>query len=132
VLNKISLFMQGTAFSTDSGDIWARGQAGLSNLSDDGERVRFSAMLSDLFRTYEEVFFYHNDGAVDEWTWRNTQTILDSIAHTPGFQEWWAIRSHWFTAEFQTFLGETMRAPEGSLLDHYARMSVSDAAGGSV
>ena len=136
VLNKTSSFLQGMAFTPGTGDLWARGLRGFSELRDDDERVRVGALLTDLFRTYEEAYHYRLAGVVEDWTWTNLKGALVSVVTTPGFSEWWSLRSDWFGKEFRDFIEVEVSSREGGLLEDYQKMrSLSggpDASGASV
>ena len=67
-------------------DIWVRGSKGVSNLEDETDGVRFSALLLSIFRPYEEIFYYRQDGLLDDWTWESIASQCHALMGTPGFQ----------------------------------------------
>ena len=71
---------------------------------------------------YEEVFHYRNAGVIEDWAWLHARAPIDHMMRTPGFQQWWKLRSDWFGEEFQDFLEERMPEATGSLADDFKRV----------
>lgn len=90
-------------------DIWVRGSGGVANLEDEADGVRFSAFLLSIFRPYEELFYYHNDGVVDDWTWESIASQCHALMGTPGFLDWWSMRRSWFSVSFQEHIDTTLK-----------------------
>ena len=122
VLDKLNGLIGQLAFAPGAGDVWTRGLSGLSALNDDEELVRFSSMLMQAFWAYEEVFHYRKAGVIEDWAWLHARAPIDQMMRTPGFQQWWKLRSDWFGEEFQAFLEERMPETTGSLADDFKRM----------
>lgn len=122
VLDKLNSLIGQLAFATGAADVWTRGLSGLSALTDDEEMVRFSSMLMQAFWAYEEVFHYRQAGVIEDWAWLHARAPIDHMMRTPGFQQWWKIRSAWFGEEFQVFLDERMPEASGSLADDFKRV----------
>ncbi|MFV1988601.1 MAG: hypothetical protein ACC682_15110 [Gemmatimonadota bacterium] len=122
VLDKLNGLIGQLAFVPGAGDVWSRGLSGLEALNDDEELVRFSSMLMQAFRAYEEVFHSRKAGVIEDWAWLHARAPIDHMMRTPGFQQWWKLRSDWFGEEFQVFLEERMPEATGSLADDFKRV----------
>jgi hypothetical protein len=109
VLRQANGFVERLSFDSGAAySIWLRGHQGLSHLKNDEEVARFGGMLLVLMRSAEELFYYHRDGRVDEWAYRSLAAPLLEIATSPGFQEWWQHRGHWFGPEFRADLEQQL------------------------
>ncbi len=89
-------------------DNFAKGSKGLSHLPRETDRLQFSAHMLSIFRPYEEIFHYHNNGLVDEWTWESISSQCQALMATQGFVEWWALRGGWFSKLFQEHVSEVL------------------------
>lgn len=121
VLDKLNSLITQLAFTAGAGDVWTRGLSGLDALRDDEERVRFSSMLMQAFRAYEEVFHYRNAGLMEDWAWTHTRAPLDAFMRTPGFQQWWELRAEWFGDEFRAFVSDKMPEAAAALVEDFRR-----------
>jgi hypothetical protein len=121
ILGKLNSTFDRLAGDQSAADLWARGLRGMAELRTDAETVRFMATLLGLFRTYEELFQYYKQGSIDDWAWSGLDAGFRDIMATPGFQEWWELRQGWFCTEFAAFIGDALPAPEGGVLEDYAR-----------
>lgn len=122
VLDKLNGLIGQLAFAPGAGDVWTRGLSGLSALTDDEELVRFSSMLMQAFWAYEEVFHYRKSGVIEDWAWLHARAPIDHMMRTPGFQQWWGLRSEWFGGDFRAFLEERMPETTGALVDDFKRL----------
>lgn len=101
VVNKMNTIYDHQAANPDHASLWVRGSRGLAHLQDEAERVQFSAFLCSIFKPYEEIFHYHRAGMADDWTRESIDPVCHALMSTPGFQEWWRLRSDWFSTEFR-------------------------------
>ncbi len=106
VVNQMNNVWTQMAGDRNHADIWVRGSKGVSNLADETEGVRFSALLLSIFRPYEEIFHYRRDGLVDDWTWESIGPQCHALMGTPGFRQWWEKRGSWFSTDFQKHIEE--------------------------
>lgn len=123
VVNKMSTVWNQLALES-TGDLWVRGSRGLSTLSSETERVRFSAFLFSVYQPYEELYHYRTDGLVDEWTWESMSSVCHALMGTPGFADWWAARSSWFSAAFRSYIEDTL-----ATIPEYQRHSAASPGG---
>ena len=121
VLSKITATTERIAGDPSLADIWVRGIRGLSELQTEGERLRFLGVLLSLFRTYEEMFHYHGQGAVEDWAWSGLNATFQDITAAQGVQEWWQLRHAWFSSEFAAFVSDSMREPDSVVVEAYAQ-----------
>jgi len=108
VVNQMNNVWTQMASERATADIFARGSRGLSHLEDETDQLQFSAFLLSVFRPYEEIFHYRNNGMVDDWTWESIGGQCHALMGTPGFAEWWAYRQDWFSAAFQEHISATL------------------------
>lgn len=107
IVNQMNNIWTHMATDRKHADLWVRGSSDLTMLKDETERVQFSALMLSLFRPYEEIFHYWRDGRVDVWTWESISPQCRALMGTPGFGQWWEMRSAWFSAAFQRYVSET-------------------------
>jgi hypothetical protein len=68
------------------------------------EFTQYSYLMTSFLRRYENVFFQHNAGLVDEDFWRGHRENLLWAYRRPGMQRVWRDRRHSFSISFQEFL----------------------------
>lgn len=79
------------------------GKDGMAPLSDE-ELLRFSFIMAGLFKIWENAFYQHKSGFLDERSWQSNVTWMLTWFHMPGVQLWWGVRKGLFAKEFQAFL----------------------------
>ena len=98
--------------NADTACIYVRGINGLENLNG-VERYRFFVLQFHLLRAGEQLHFYSLEGMVDQRIWRGFERQLDEIVRYPGLQQYWEVRSDWYSDEFQAFInGLISEAPK--------------------
>jgi len=96
-------FLHTVASDTDVSEIYFQGIRDFHAL--EGARVpRFSALMCQLFRVFEDHYFQYNEGHLDQRVWQGFEGPMDDIIAYPGVQEWWKTRCHWYSREFQSFI----------------------------
>ena len=98
-----SVFLNTVATNTELADVFFRGTQDFNCLKG-SELPRFSALLTSLFRFYEDLYFQWIDGNLDRRIWDGQAATLADVLSLPGVQAWWPTRSHWFNAEFQAMI----------------------------
>ena len=76
------------------------------DLSED-EFVQYSYLMTSFLRRYENVYFQHKSGLVDEDFWRGHRENLLWAFRRPGMQRVWRDRQHSFSISFQEYLGRS-------------------------
>ena len=80
------------------------------------ERVRFSAIIVQLFRLYEETYYGQLEGHVAVRIWRQAEVPLRDFSGYPGVQAWWRSRSHWFGEDFANLVNQLQRTAKAPSL----------------
>ncbi len=97
------------AYEGEAACVYVLGINGIANL-DDAERLRFFVIMFQIFRVAEQLEYHASVGFVEPRVWRGFERQLSEIVSLPGVQEWWALRRHWFSDEFQDFMDTTIAA----------------------
>src|SRR5262245_57745703 len=63
------------------------------------ELVRFTIVMSQLFRNYEDAYYGELGGHLDARVWHSWEAAMRDINAYPGVQAWWRSRSRWFSEE---------------------------------
>ena len=79
------------------------GKDGMTSLTDE-ELLRFSFIMAGLFKIWENAFYQHKSGFLDERSWQSNVTWMLTWFHLPGVQTWWQVRKDLFAAEYRAFL----------------------------
>jgi hypothetical protein len=70
------------------------------------ERMQFIFMTTRIFRTFNEMYFHWREGMMDKQIWSSWVAQFNDAMKTPGWQEAWARRRHWYDAGFQSFVDD--------------------------
>ena len=81
-------------------------QTGLSSPSqlEEKESFRFALLLISQFRRYENLFFQHRSGLIDEEYWIAQRENMLWFFHRSGVQTWWKEKRLAFSQSFRAFL----------------------------
>ena len=60
----------------------------LNSLGDD-DRMRFETIVSWLFRMYEEIYTYHQQGHIESNFWTARSENMLAYISIPGVRQWW-------------------------------------------
>lgn len=71
---------------------------------DQDEFAQFGYLGISLFRRFENVFFQHQSGMIDEDFWIGHRDNILWFFHRPGMQAWWRDRKFAFSKSFREFL----------------------------
>jgi hypothetical protein len=103
----------------DVARIFRLGTEGLSNLDED-ERAQFGHLMFNFFKTAEELHYQFRRGTLAPEIWRTWKVVLSLYATSPGFSEYWSLRSVLFTPAFREEC-DSWRDPGLDRSDHFAR-----------
>ena len=131
VLSQVQSVAQTLAANPQLADVYARGTRGLEHLNGDAELLQFSGQVVSAFRPYEELYYYHQDGVIDDWTWKSVEALLGVQAGSAGFSQWWQVRRSFFSPEFQAYLSPTISAGRDVLSDYGEHREKAPEAGGA-
>ena len=79
--------------------IYVRAIRGIETL-EDWERMSFIATAQCLLRVWEEAFYQHSEGRLDEGVWKAMETQYSDWVSMQGVQEVWAFRKQYYRQEF--------------------------------
>ena len=71
------------------------------------EFVQFGYLGISLFRRFENVFFQHQSGMIDDDFWNGHRDNILWFFHRPGMQAWWKDRKFAFSRSFREFLDQS-------------------------
>jgi hypothetical protein len=74
------------------------------------EKVRLTSLLNQFSRAGEQACFSFHAGTLDAEIWRGLETQLREVYASPGVQEWWSIRGHWYSEAFRALVGNPEEA----------------------
>jgi len=79
---------------------------GIKNFNDlEGEdRLRFSGLMGEFYRNYEDIFVQWINKALDENAWNGQRSAMLDILSQPGSRQWWETRRHWYNTDFVKYL----------------------------
>jgi hypothetical protein len=70
--------------------------------------VRFSALMLQLFRLYEEAYYGQSEGRVHAHLWSGFERGMRDINGYLGVQAWWRSRLQWFSEEFANHINQLL------------------------
>jgi hypothetical protein len=88
----------------------SEGQRDLGALSSE-QRAQFVFLQVSLFRNYENIFYQHEQGAIDEVVWEGWSLRMRRSFATAGVRAWWAQDRAAYSAPFRNFLEENPLKP---------------------
>lgn len=68
------------------------------------ERAKLSQLFFLVFRNFENMYYQHRRGHLENEVWIGWQRLMLTYFHGPGFQQWWAARRPVFSEGFARFL----------------------------
>ena len=71
---------------------------------DSVEKARVSQLFFATFHYFENMFYQHKKGYLEEDVWRGWKRLMLTYYVRPGFQTWWSIRRDVFSESFGEFL----------------------------
>jgi len=83
--------------------IWHLGRSNPDELTKEEER-RFRRLMSMLYRNFENLYFQHQKGLVDDRVFSQWREISIQMSQQPGVLRWWESYSGVLTEEFRGFL----------------------------
>jgi|SRR5215469_3127856 len=101
----------------ESAETMLRG--GIADVSLDSVRSRqYLATLLSVFRLFEEFFYQHKDGMMDEARWHSNTLRMHAFLASPGMRAGWRAHAPMFGADFRAWMDAIMADvamdPEGT------------------
>ncbi|HLW34383.1 MAG TPA: hypothetical protein VKS98_01875 [Chthoniobacterales bacterium] len=85
--------------------IFLRGADSFNDL-DSISKLRFSAFFNRLLNIFEGMYFSHAQRILTGSSWRAIERTMTDLIAYPGVQQWWEVRKHWHTEEFDQLVRE--------------------------
>jgi len=104
-MGSVNRWLEQLAEHPHLGDLYYRGIHDFESLKN-GDRVRFSALMHQIFKIDEEMYYQQLEGHLDPRVWREVEAGMRDFNAYPGVQAWWRTRSHWFGEEFVKFVDQ--------------------------
>ena len=101
--------VQGIVSNQESAELWLKGMNTFEELNT-AERVRFSGLVGQYFRLFEQLYYQHRDGGVEPELWDGHQSQLRDFAAYRGCADWWTTRAHWYGKGFRSLVESNMDA----------------------
>jgi hypothetical protein len=70
-------------------------------------RFQFMFLTTSLYRNFENIFYQHEQGAIDEAVWQGWSVRILGNYASPGIRAWWELSRLAFSASFRAFLEES-------------------------
>jgi hypothetical protein len=100
----------GSLFANPEGaEIWLKGIASYSSLTA-VEKVQLTSLFHQFARTSEQAYYSFRVGTLDAEIWEGLEANVLEVFSSPGMQEWWSLRSHWYSEAFQSLIDNSTLA----------------------
>lgn len=83
--------------------LFVNAQENFDSLTAD-EKARVSQLFFMAFRNFENMFYQHQKGYLEEELWVGWKRLMLAYYGRPGFQSWWSKREDVFSRSFADFL----------------------------
>lgn len=93
--------------SPNLADVLYQGANGLSVLKG-GDTIRFVAFHDLVFISFQSYYLQWKKGVLEEVLWGTYKQAFVGLLQQKGQQEWWALRHHWFSQEFQDYVEQSV------------------------
>jgi len=100
------------AGNSDLAAILVKGNHGLESL-DEVESLQFFSHNARVCRILEGLYRQNSAGRLHDDSWSGVKNILIDYSAYKGFRDWWHLRRHWYSKEFQDYIDPIMREKDG-------------------
>lgn len=100
---ELGMALQAQAQNGEFATLLAKGLQDLASL-DPVEKVRFLSHVGHLLRLYEAVFYYHDEGTLDDRIWKGFEAAIADVISYPGMRAALSLRRHHFSDAFGAYL----------------------------
>jgi len=108
--SEVSHLYRALASDSEIARIYRLGLSEPQNLDQD-EFLRFLALLTSVFKGYENMFVQYHQGTVDDQTWEAWRRSMLTMLELPGAARFWELRGGVFREDFQHLVKQL--APSG-------------------
>jgi hypothetical protein len=70
----------------------------------DIDEFRFGQLLTRLFRNFENFYYQHESGVMEDHLWNGMRNSMLGFYQTPSVRAWWEIRKQSYSVKFAHFL----------------------------
>ena len=77
----------------------------------EADRLQFVAFVQRNYRVWEDAFYQHRKGRLDEPHWHSMERQYSSLLSWPGVRWVWKIRREFYTAEFREYVDSLKPGP---------------------
>ncbi|HEX4881328.1 MAG TPA: hypothetical protein VFV18_03175 [Porticoccaceae bacterium] len=103
IVQAISDWSREVALNNDIANLMVRGSANFEQL-DPVQRLQFALLHVALFRNYENIFYQHAQGAIDDHVWEGWAYRMRATFVLPGVRAWWTPQRDSYSDAFRDFL----------------------------
>ncbi len=97
------------AYDKEMSDIYFRGLIDFDAL-ETKEKMRAGLLLAGFFRTFAELHFQWNEGALDDAMWLGFKTVMEDIMHNSLFRSTWSLRKQQYDEGFQRYIDSILES----------------------
>jgi hypothetical protein len=97
--------------------LFAQGLESYGELNE-AEKARLSQYFYSVFRYFENMFYQHDKGYLEQSVWQGWARMMLTYFNRPGFQVWWRQRRLVFDPSFVRYLETTK--PDVELISYFA------------
>jgi hypothetical protein len=91
------------ASSPEQSHLFVKAMENYNQLSSN-EKARISQLFFQCFRFFENMYYQHRKGYLDEEVWTGWKRLMLTYYSRPGFQTWWGHRRDVYSEPFAIFL----------------------------
>jgi len=102
-VSAVSEWSRGVGMDPDATRIIRDGNVDYESLSP-LDKARYGFLTVSLFRHFENIFYQHEQGAIDDSLWSAWSDRMRSVVAQPGVEAWWRENQYGYTEEFRNFL----------------------------
>jgi len=84
--------------------VWRKALRGDTEELVEADVIQFETFLGVVTRSYEDTFYQHRKGLIEEEFWIGTVGSLSDLVGASGYVAWWQTRKHWYSEDFQAFI----------------------------
>lgn len=105
VVEAISDWSRAVGLTPGAAVLYTKGGQDLESLSSE-ERAQYNFIQTSLYRNFENIFYQHEQGAIDDVVWEGWSVRIRNNFALVGTRAWWAIARLVYSAPFRRFFEE--------------------------
>lgn len=105
IVQAISDWSRDVALNTEISALLGKGSANFE-LLEPVQRLQFSLLHVALFRNYENIYYQHEQRAIDHHVWEGWSYRMRATFALPGVRAWWVPQRDSYSEAFRNFLEE--------------------------